>query len=128
MQREESSVVIIGAGPVGLAAALRCAYGGVRSVVVLEKRDINQPLTTDSNQSSFRDVFSRSNIFQLSYWTLKQLEALGVEQDDPALQMSIVDELCCYDYYGIPNDGSQTGMDPPRAGLSSCMYKQLSSS
>ncbi|KAJ3039395.1 hypothetical protein HDV00_012271 [Rhizophlyctis rosea] len=118
---QQPPVVIVGAGPVGLAAALCAAQSGAQSVIVLEKRskhDLSSPpASTQELPPSFKDVFSRSNVFQVTHWTLEQLEGLGVARSDAELELCNVKELLMCDAYAFPKGKGPGSLRDPAVSV-----------
>lgn len=77
MQNHQASVVVVGAGPVGLTAALDLASRGI-DVIVLETRHAGEPPNVKCNHVSARsmEVFRRLGI-------AKQLRDAGLPADFP---------------------------------------------
>ena len=126
--------VVIGAGPSGLAAALRAADEGIDQVIVLEKRvheseapDAELVAATDPRDSTdvFRDAFERNNTLQLSYWSLRQLAAWGIQRDDPHLCMHRVAAVHISDHYRPPPPHKQHGevLDQPATRSFACLHE-----
>ena len=73
----QPQIVVIGAGPVGLAAAIAAAQEVPSAVVtVLEKR-CNLYAIGVTPTATFHEAFERKNFLQINLYTLHQLERLG---------------------------------------------------
>ncbi|OZJ05981.1 hypothetical protein BZG36_01238 [Bifiguratus adelaidae] len=77
VRRQKPRIVIVGAGPAGLAAAIATAQELPRAAITVLEQRSNLDATAVKADATFRETFERKNVLQANLYTLHQLERLG---------------------------------------------------